>query len=117
MTDVTYYADSSVQVTSDWVKLGEKTYRVSDIKSAKVWSTQADPIRELPYFFLIAGSFTMFVLNNFRTVFPSEWEHAVPFLLAFGMILGVTGFGILLAQMFRRSEYIYILRLRGTFGT
>ncbi|HYP39640.1 MAG TPA: DUF6232 family protein [Chloroflexia bacterium] len=117
MTDFTYYADSSVQITSDWVKLGEKTYRVSDIKSAKVWSTQADPMRELPYFLLIAGSFTMFALNNFRSIFPRQWESMIPFVLAFGMIIGLAGFGILLAQMFRKSEYIYILRLTGTFGT
>jgi hypothetical protein len=117
MTDITYYADSSVQITSDWVKLGEKTYRMSDIKSATVWSTQADPMRELPYFLLIAGSFTMFLLNNFRSVFPRDWEHILPFVLGFGMIIGLAGFAILLSQMFRKSDYIFILRLTGTFGT
>ncbi|MDQ3928283.1 MAG: hypothetical protein M3328_03945 [Chloroflexota bacterium] len=33
------------------------------------------------------------------------------------MVIGLAGFAILLSQMFRKSDYIYILKLTGTFGT
>jgi hypothetical protein len=116
MPEITYYSDSAVQVSNEWVKLGGKIYSVSEIDSVKMRSAQSDPTRELPYFLMIAGSITTFVLLNLQQMFPKDWESLVPRVLIFGLLVGIAGLGLLLLQTFLKSDYLYAIKLSGTFG-
>jgi len=116
MPEITYYSDSAVQVSNEWVKLGGKIYSVAEINSVKMRSAQSDATREVPYFLMIAGSITTFVLLNIQQVFPKEWEALMPRILMLGLIIGLAGLGLLLLQTFLKSDYLYAIKLSGAFG-
>ena len=116
MPEITYYSDSAVQVSNEWVKLGGKIYSVSEIDSVKMRSAQSDATRELPYFLMIAGSITTFVLLNIQQILPNNWEEFVPRVLILGLLVGIAGLGLLLLQTFFKSDYLYAIKLSGTFG-
>jgi len=116
MTDTTYYSDSAVQVSNEWVKLGGKIYAVAEIESVKMRAAQSNAMRDVPYFLMIAGSMITFVLLNIREVFPNDWEVMMPRILMLGIIIGVSGLGLLLLQTFLKSDYLYAIKLTGSFG-
>lgn len=116
MADMTYYSDSAVQVSSEWVKLGGKIYPVGEIESVKMRSAQSDATRELPYFLMIAGSIITFLLLNLQEIFPRDWEALLPRILMVGLGIGLAGLGILLLQTFRKQQYLYAIKLSGSFG-
>ncbi len=116
MPEISYYSDSAVQVSNEWVKLGGKIYSVAEIDSVKMRSAQSDATRELPYFLMIAGSIITFVLLNLQQIFPNEWEEFVPRVLILGLLIGIAGLGLLLLQTFLKSDYLYAIKLSGTFG-
>lgn len=116
MSKITYYADSTVRVTSEWVRLGEKVYSVADIKSVKVKCAQPKSLRELPYFLMIVGSITTFTLLNVKHLFPRDWESILPGMLSLSAIIGFAGLVLLPAQAVLTPACIYAVRLRGSFG-
>jgi len=116
MPDTTYYSDSAVQVSNEWVKLGGKIYAVAEIESVKMRAAQSNAMRDVPYFLMIAGSMITFVLLNIREVFPNDWEVMMPRILMLGIIIGVSGLGLLLLQTFLKSDYLYAIKLTGSFG-
>lgn len=116
MPDITYYSDSAVQVSSEWVKLGGKIFSVAEIDSVKMRSAQSDATRELPYFLMIAGSITTFVLLNVQQIFPRDWQTLMPRILMAGLVIGLLGLALLLLQTFLKSEYLYAVKLSGSFG-
>jgi hypothetical protein len=116
MPETTYYSDSAVQISNEWVKLGGKIFSVAEIDSVKMQSAQSDVTRELPYFLMIAGSITTFVLLNLQQMFPNDWDALVPRILMLGLLVGIVGLGILLLQTFLKSDYLYAIKLSGTFG-
>lgn len=116
MSETTYYADSTVRVTSEWIRLGEKIYSIADIKSAKIKCAQPDSLKEMPYFLMILGSITTFTLLNLKEIFPRAWEGVMPSILMMGVLVGLAGMAMLVAQMVLKPQCIYAIRLRGTFG-
>ena len=116
MAEITYYSDSSVQISSEWVKLGGKIYPVAEIDSVSMRSAQSDSSRDLPYFLMIAGSITTFVLLNAQQIFPNDWEVLVPRMLVVGLVLAVVGIAVLVVQSLLKKDYIYGVKLSGTFG-
>lgn len=116
MAEITYFSDSAVQVSSDWVKLGGKIYSVNDIKSVKVRSAQPAIVRDLPYLLMIAGSITTFLLLNIQQIFPSDWEDLMPAFLIAGLGIALVGLGVLIVQSFLRTDYLYAVSLSGSFG-
>src|SRR5688500_8971724 len=116
MPEMTYYSDSAVQVSNEWVKLGGKIYAVAEIDSVKMRAAQSNATREVPYFLMIAGSITTFVLLNIQEIFPSDWEVLMPRILMLGLIIGLAGLGLLLLQTFLKSDYLYAIKLTGAFG-
>jgi hypothetical protein len=116
MPEIVYYSDSFVRVTSEWVKLGDKTYRLADIRSLRVWSTQTEPLRELPYFLILAGSFTTFGLLNIQHIVSDNWQNVVLWLFWTGIAIGLAGLVVLLVQMLWKARCLYGITLIGSFG-
>ena len=116
MEEETYFVDSTIKVTSDWVKLGGKSYSVADIASVRMRSLQADTLRELPTFLVIAGSILMFALLNLHYVFPVGWEQVVQLGAIVGMLLSIAGLVMLVLSLLLKTECIYVVQLKGTFG-
>lgn len=116
MQEVTYYSDGYIQVTSEWIKLGERSYRVGEVREVEVCTTQVDTLRDAPYFLVTAGAITTFGFYNLERFLPKAWESVLSIVLALGILMGLLGLAVLLRQMFKKSESLYVLRLGGTFG-
>src|SRR5687768_4211033 len=116
MEEETYFSDSTIKITSDSVKLSGKSYPIVDIASVRMRSLQADPLRELPTFLVVVGSILMFALLNLHYVFPVGWEQVTQMGAIVGMLLSVAGLVMLVLSMVLKSECIYVVHLKGTFG-
>jgi hypothetical protein len=89
---------------------------MADIKSVKVKCAQPDSLKEMPYFLMILGSITTFTLLNLKEIFPRAWEGVMPSILMVGVLIGLAGMAMLVAQMVMKPQCIYAIRLCGTFG-
>lgn len=114
--EATYFSDASVKVTNNCIRLGGKTYQVSDVTSVRMRTSQADPLRDLPTFLVIAGSILMFAILNLQNVLPGSWDDLVRLATIGGMLLSVAGLVLLVMGMFLKVEYLYVVHLNGVFG-
>jgi hypothetical protein len=116
MEEETYFSDSTIKITSDSVKLSGKSYPIVDIASVRMRPLQADPLRELPTFLVVVGSILMFALLNLHYVYPVGWAQVTQVGAIVGMLLSVAGLVMLVLSMVLKSECIYVVHLKGTFG-
>lgn len=116
MQEYVYYSDNSTKITDEWARLGGKSFRLSDIQSVEVCSTQTDSSRNLPSFLVVAGSLLMFGVSNLQNFFPIGWDGLVPTTHLLGILIALAGITILIIQMLLKSDYIYMVSMRGTFG-
>jgi hypothetical protein len=117
MQELVYYSDNATKITNDTIKLGGKSYRLADLSSVDVGRTQTDPSRNAPSFLVVAGSLLMFTVNNLQEFIPVEWDVMLPFTLALGVLIALSGLIILVMQMLLKTDYIYMVCIKGTFGT
>jgi hypothetical protein len=117
MQELVYYSDNATKITNDTIKLGGKSYRLADLSSVDIGRTQTDPSRNAPSFLVVAGSLLMFSVNNLQGYIPLEWDVVLPFALALGVLIALSGLIILVMQMLLKSDYIYMICIKGTFGT
>ena len=116
MQEFVYYSDNSTKITDEWAKLGGKSFRIADLQSVVVCTTQTDSARNLPTFLIVAGSLLMFGVTNLQNFFPIEWEGLVPTAHMLGILIALAGLTILTIQMVLKSDYIYMVSMSGTFG-
>ncbi len=116
MQERVYHSDNSTKINSEWARLGGKSYRLTDISSVKVCSTQTDRARNLPSILIVIGSLLMFSVINLQNVYPVEWDGFEPAAYALGILIALSGLTILVIQMVLKSEYIYMVNIEGTFG-
>jgi hypothetical protein len=112
----TYFVDNTIKITSEWVKLGGKSYPTAEITSVRMRSLHADTLRELPTFLVIAGSFLMFALINIHYVFPTGWEGVLQLGAVIGMLLSVAGLVMLVLNTLMKTQCLYVVQLSGNFG-
>lgn len=112
----TYYSDSQVQVTDEWIKLKDKAYPVSAIKSAKLAKLYSDPL--VVWSRPLKWSGALFLLASFGAYFIASARAAdLTLLIGALALLGVQNFiiGYLIGES-RQPDYTYVLALRGRFG-
>jgi len=117
MQERIFYSDTGTRITSEYVRLGSKSFHISDISSVSVQTTQTDSARNLPSFLLVVGSLLMFGVTNMRGLLPADWENALPIAILAGMLISMSGLTVLVIQMFLKSDYLYILSINGLFGS
>jgi hypothetical protein len=111
-----YFDDSMIKITDDSVKFGARSYPIVNITSVRMRHLQADTLRELPTFLVVAGSILMFALINLHYLFPSDWEQILQMGAITGMLLSVAGLVMLVLSFFFKSSTIYVVHLKGSFG-
>jgi hypothetical protein len=117
MAAITYYNDKDVLVTSEAIKLAGKVYRVSDVKSVKVWAAEPGLRREWPYLALILFAILLLTVLNLPNLYPGNWQNIIGVVLTLDLLFGVGSAGLLLLPLFLKGEYGYLVGLRGTFGS
>jgi hypothetical protein len=108
----------TVQITEEWVQLGSKTYLTSDIKSARMLSVWADPARDVAYA-TGSGGLILFLgaINVVNGRFVSGgWAVAAAIVAVIGLLLSIVGMLVMMSQLLRGPNYVYIVSLRGSFG-
>lgn len=105
MSEVVYYSDDAVQVTGEWVKLGDKTYRISDITAAQVSWGSAYRYRWL----MIVVALAWVAVWAVRLLLP-EVGSTIPAFLS--TLLLLAWFGLVLLGM-RRTYRVWLM---GSFG-
>ena len=116
MDEETYVVDSTIKITSEWVKFGGKSYPTAEITSVRMRSLHADTLRELPTFVVIAGSILMFALINLYYIFPTGWEGVLQMGAVIGMLLSVAGLVMLVLNNLLKTQCLYVVQLKGSFG-
>ena len=117
MSEIIYYSDGSTKITGEYARLGGKSFRLADITSVRVQTTQTDRARNVPTFLIVAGSLLMFTVANLQRFFPGDWDGIEPFTYALGMLIALAGLTILIIQTVLKSDYLYIVRIEGIFGS
>jgi hypothetical protein len=117
MQEIVHYSDSSTKITSESARLGGKSYRLADITSVNVLSTQTDRARNVPSFLIVVGSLLMFAVTNLQHFLPISWESAMPVASVLGMLIALAGLTIIIMQMVMKTDHIFIISIDGTFGS
>ena len=117
MHEIVYHSDISTKITGETVKLGGKSYRLADISAVSVSAVQTDRARNVPAILIVLGSLLMFAVTNFQAVSPSTWEALLPIASVLGMLIAMAGLTVLIIQMALKTDHIFIVHLKGTFGS
>ncbi len=115
-THYTYYSDPTIQITENWVKFNGTAYPVADIKSATLNRVVVHPLLTLARALNMSGWVLAIGAAFVYIAARSQGGGVTSLLIALGLIgLFNLALGKLIKE-FRKPDYVYQVRLKGSFG-
>ena len=112
----TYYADNSIQVTDEWVKLNNLAYPISDIRAAKLSKVSNDPVRAWARPLIWSGA--LIFIGVFWAYFAAvdEGKDLSGLVTLVGLLAAINLVVGLIIKEFRKPQYVYVASIVGKFG-
>jgi hypothetical protein len=117
--DVRLSLGRSLRHEGDLLQVGDKTYLLSQAKSALRRERQADRVAEIAHILIVAGFLCLalsLLVGNVTNHDPSvDWLEGI--LMVVYILFMIPGFAITIVwSVERKTRYVHLIELRGTFG-
>jgi hypothetical protein len=123
--ETTYLSNNGVQITNEWVKVGDQAYKTAEIKSATVrprWPHQI--YRYWSWTILLAGSVFVLLTLSLETGYAKSYFYVAGYPIEYSAALFFASFVPTVPLLFtsRRmaslvKKYWFAAQVKGTFGT
>ena len=112
-----YYSDATIQVTDEWVKMRDRAYPMSDIKSAQISKVTADSLLVLSRILLRSGFVVALMMGALYLALTMRGDEEISIVIVILGVLAVQNMVVgLLIKEFRKPDYVYVVKLHGTVG-
>jgi hypothetical protein len=117
MDETTFMSDGTVRINSQSVKLGGKSYLLSEVRSVSMRAVQSDQLRDLPYYLVVAGAIMMFAITNLNSLLSGAWDSLVQIVSLVGVLVSLAGLVMLVTNTLVKGECLYVVQIDGEFGS
>jgi uncharacterized protein DUF6232 len=115
MSEITYYEDQTVHVSSESVKIASKRYQTSEISAVKVWMLRSDPYSSWIWPLLLVVLAAGYLYSTLQTSASEAFWAALA--LAVFIIGGITWFLVMtIPIVLKKMKFLYVIRVQGSFG-
>ena len=112
-----YYSDATIQVTDDWVKMRDRAYPMSDIKSAQISKVPVDALLSLSRLLIRSGFVVAIMMGALYLSLAMQGAEDISIIIIILGVLAVQNIVVgLLIKEFRKPDYVYVVKLHGTVG-